>query len=75
MYIYVFPIQQAAAAAGYVTPLSNIAVALPLTLVCAVVSWHLIEAPPCGCVIRHGEGSGRTDNADDTGMIRTGERT
>lgn len=45
MYIYAFPIQQSAAAAGYVTPMSNLMVAAPLTLVCAVLSWHLIEAP------------------------------
>lgn len=43
MYIYAFPIQQLAAHHGATSPLLNIAVALPLTLVCAVLSWVLVE--------------------------------
>jgi peptidoglycan/LPS O-acetylase OafA/YrhL len=44
-YIYAFPIQQTLASYGIVTPLANMALALPLTLFCAVMSWHLVEAP------------------------------
>ena len=45
IYIYAFPLQQLAASMGAVTPLSNMAVAFPLTLICAVLSWHLVEKP------------------------------
>lgn len=45
MYIYAFPLQQIGAAMGLTTPLSNIAFALPTTLACAVLSWHLVEGP------------------------------
>lgn len=44
-YVYAFPIQQLLASFGIVTPLANMTAALPLTLICAVLSWHLIEAP------------------------------
>ena len=44
-YVYAFPIQQMIASFGVVTPLANMALALPLTLICAVVSWHLVEGP------------------------------
>jgi peptidoglycan/LPS O-acetylase OafA/YrhL len=44
-YVYAFPIQQMLASFGVVTPLANMALALPLTLICAVVSWHLVEGP------------------------------
>lgn len=44
-YIYAFPLQQAAVAAGLATPLLNIAAALPLTMICALISWRYIEAP------------------------------
>lgn len=44
-YVYAFPIQQLVAWAGVVLPLWNMALALPLTLLCAVLSWHLVEAP------------------------------
>ncbi|MCB2115350.1 MAG: acyltransferase [Rhodobacteraceae bacterium] len=45
MYIYAFPVQQAVAAAGVRDPVINIAYALPLTLFCAVLSWHFVERP------------------------------
>lgn len=45
VYIYAFPIQQAVAAIGITSPLANIAIALPVTLIAAVLSWHLVEAP------------------------------
>jgi peptidoglycan/LPS O-acetylase OafA/YrhL len=45
MYIYAFPIQQFAASLGLLTPWANIALAFPVTLACAVLSWHLIEEP------------------------------
>ena len=44
-YIYAFPIQQLAVIWGFLTPLGNLAVAVPLTLACAVLSWWLVEAP------------------------------
>jgi peptidoglycan/LPS O-acetylase OafA/YrhL len=44
-YIYAFPLQQAAVAAGFATPLLNMAVALPLAVICAVMSWRYVEAP------------------------------
>ncbi|SPJ23495.1 acyltransferase family protein [Palleronia abyssalis] len=45
IYIYAFPIQQLGASLGYTTPMANIAFALPLTFVCAILSWHLVERP------------------------------
>lgn len=44
-YIYAFPIQQLLVASGVSLPLWNMTLALPMTLLCAVLSWHLIEAP------------------------------
>jgi peptidoglycan/LPS O-acetylase OafA/YrhL len=44
-YIYAFPLQQAAVAAGFATPLLNMVVALPLAVICAVLSWRYVEAP------------------------------
>lgn len=44
-YIYAFPIQQMAVIWGFGTPLTNLAVAVPLTLGCAILSWRLVEAP------------------------------
>jgi peptidoglycan/LPS O-acetylase OafA/YrhL len=43
-YVYAFPIQQGVAWFGIISPLENIAIALPLTLICAVLSWHYVEA-------------------------------
>lgn len=46
MYVYAFPIQQAAVAvAGPMSPLTNILIAFPLTLACAIASWILVEKP------------------------------
>lgn len=42
-YIYAFPVQQLVASSGVADPLVNIAIALPVTLICAVLSWHFIE--------------------------------
>jgi peptidoglycan/LPS O-acetylase OafA/YrhL len=44
-YVYAFPIQQLVAASGIVDPLTGIALAFPATLGCAILSWHLVEAP------------------------------
>lgn len=44
MYVYAFPIQQFVAWSGVESPLWNMAISLPLTLLCAVLSWHLVEA-------------------------------
>lgn len=46
IYIYAFPLQGLAVwLYGPQTPLINIALALPLTLICAVLSWHWVEKP------------------------------
>lgn len=46
IYIYAFPVQGLVVwLAGPMTPAVNIAFALPATLVLAVLSWHLVEAP------------------------------
>lgn len=45
VYIYAFPIQQGIAMAGVDDPITNILVATPLVLVCAIFSWHVIEKP------------------------------
>ncbi|MBC7142537.1 MAG: acyltransferase [Rhodobacteraceae bacterium] len=44
-YIFAFPIQQLLASNGITSPALNMTLALPATYACAVVSWHLIEAP------------------------------
>ncbi|MFM2357175.1 MAG: hypothetical protein RLZZ528_2911 [Pseudomonadota bacterium] len=46
LYIYAFPLQGLVIWLwGPMSPLQNIALALPLSLACAVPSWHLIERP------------------------------
>lgn len=46
MYVYAFPVQQAAiAVAGPMSPLMNMAVAFPVTLLFAIASWYLVEKP------------------------------
>lgn len=46
IYIYAFPIQGLVVwLAGPMGPWTNIALAFPLTLLCAVLSWHLVEQP------------------------------
>lgn len=43
-YVYAFPIQQVVAWLGVTSPLWNMAMAMPFTLLWAVLSWHLVEA-------------------------------
>lgn len=47
LYLYGFPIQQMALAllGGGIGGLGTFAVALPFTIVCAALSWHLVERP------------------------------
>ncbi len=46
MYIYAFPLQGLVVwLFGPMTPAAHIALALPLTLVLAVLSWHFVEGP------------------------------
>ncbi len=46
LYIYAFPLQGLVVwAMGPMLPLTNIALALPVTLTAAILSWHLIEKP------------------------------
>lgn len=52
-YIFAFPIQQILAASGIIDPYVNMALALPATYACAVLSWHLIEAPALARVKHH----------------------
>ncbi len=52
-YIFAFPIQQILAGSGVVDPYINMALALPATYACAVLSWHLIEAPALSRVKHH----------------------
>lgn len=47
-YIYAFPIQQMLAHFGTPSPLANMALAIPLTLGCAALSWHMVERPALG---------------------------
>lgn len=48
VYIFGFPIQQALVHFGVLSPLWNVALAIPLALACAVVSWHWVEKPAIG---------------------------
>lgn len=44
IYIYAFPVQQTAAYLfPGIDPLQNMAIAAPITVLCAVLSWHLVE--------------------------------
>lgn len=46
IYVYAFPLQGLVVwLAGPMGPWTNIALAFPLTLTCAVLSWHLVERP------------------------------
>ena len=50
IYIYAFPAQGLAVwIFGPMTPLENIIASLPMTLICAIASWHVIEKPACCC--------------------------
>ncbi|MDF2365953.1 acyltransferase [Sneathiella sp.] len=52
IYIYAFPIQQLVAYAGVTNPFLNILYALPLALICAIVSWMIVEKPSLGLARR-----------------------
>ncbi len=45
IYIYGFPMQQAAIALGVVAPLANLGLGFAMTVVAAGLSWHLVEKP------------------------------
>lgn len=45
LYLYGFPVQQSLVALGIGAPWLLLACALPLTLCCAALSWHLVEQP------------------------------
>lgn len=45
IYIYAFPMQQLASHWGASSPLGNILIASPPTIIMAVLSWHLVEDP------------------------------
>ena len=49
IYIYAFPMQGAAVwAFGSMSPLENMLIAFPLTLLPSILSWHLLEEPALG---------------------------
>jgi peptidoglycan/LPS O-acetylase OafA/YrhL len=48
IYIYAFPIQQLVAYTGVTNPLLNILWSFPLALICALVSWTIVEKPSLG---------------------------
>ncbi len=53
MYIYAFPIQGLVVwLFGPTTPAAHIALAFPLTLLLAILSWHLVEQPALGMMKR-----------------------
>lgn len=43
LYIYAFPIQQTVSYLYDISPFLNFVISLPLTLLCAFISWHLVE--------------------------------
>ena len=45
LYLYGFPVQQTLIAMGIAAPLPVLGWALPITLSCAALSWHLVEHP------------------------------
>jgi peptidoglycan/LPS O-acetylase OafA/YrhL len=45
LYLWGWPVQQVALAFGATTPLANVAVAFPVTVLLAIASWRLVEAP------------------------------
>jgi peptidoglycan/LPS O-acetylase OafA/YrhL len=45
LYLYGFPAQQTLVAMGISTPMALLGSALPITLCCAALSWHLVERP------------------------------
>lgn len=46
MYVYAFPVQQTTMHfAGDISPYTNMAIAFPITLAFAIVSWNLVEKP------------------------------
>jgi peptidoglycan/LPS O-acetylase OafA/YrhL len=52
MYIYAFPVQQLVTHYGALSPVTNMAAAFPLTLILAILSWHLVEKPALSLVRR-----------------------
>jgi peptidoglycan/LPS O-acetylase OafA/YrhL len=63
IYIYAFPVQGLVVWFwGPQTPAFNILAALPLTLVLAILSWHLVEAPALS--LRHRLGRARNARSD-----------
>ena len=48
LYVYAFPVQQAAASLGASTPLALTAAALPVTYALALASWRFVERPALG---------------------------
>ncbi len=52
VYIYAFPIQQLVAYLGVTNPYLNILYAFPLALICAFLSWIIIEKPSLGIARR-----------------------
>ena len=45
LYLYGFPVQQTLVAMGIASPMAVLGWALPITMACAALSWHLLEHP------------------------------
>ncbi len=62
IYIYAFPFQQLVAFWGVTLPFTNMALAFPLTLAMAVLSWHVVEEPALS-LVRGSKGPTRGENS------------
>lgn len=80
LYLYGWPMQQLAVMAGADTPLRNTLAATAMALVCAALSWHLVERPALrlkrrllGATVAHPASavSGTDNSSDEGGMSRT----
>ena len=71
IYVYAMPLQGLTVWLwGDVTPVANIAMALPLTLICAIISWHWVENPAltfAGKVVSAGNSLGGRKHSPDKG--------
>ncbi len=61
IYIYAFPLQGFAIWCwGSMTPAMNILSALPMTMICAILSWHMVEQPAMRFAQRTADGRNRS---------------
>lgn len=61
IYIYAFPLQGFAIWCwGSMTPAMNILSAMPMTMICAILSWHMVERPAMRFAQRTADGRNRS---------------